>query len=94
MYIYIYKHKNTKMSWKNTQPKLPKDPHFFFHCSVLDHFSAQAYLQSGQAFRGIGLAELWDPARLIPRAVKVGGGLFGGASAIRGGLLGGSSHDL
>lgn len=32
----------------------------------------QAYLQSGQAFRGIGFAEICDPARLIPRAVEVG----------------------
>lgn len=34
----------------------------------------QAYLCSGRAFRGLGLAELWDPARLIPRAVQVAGG--------------------
>jgi len=35
----------------------------------------KAYLQSGQAFRGIGFAEICDPARLIPRAVEESGAM-------------------
>ena len=36
----------------------------------------QAYLESGLAFRSLTLAELWDPARLIPRAVEAMGSLM------------------
>eukprot|EP00435_Cladocopium_sp_Y103_P076334 s33_g92.t3 len=35
----------------------------------------KAYLESGVAFRGLTLAELWDPARLIPRAVEESGAM-------------------
>ncbi|CAL1129025.1 unnamed protein product [Cladocopium goreaui] len=35
----------------------------------------KAYLESGLAFRSLTLAELWDPARLIPRAVEESGAM-------------------
>ncbi|CAE7637232.1 LZTR1, partial [Symbiodinium sp. CCMP2456] len=35
----------------------------------------KAYLNSGKLFRNIGLADVWDPARLIPRAVEESGAL-------------------
>lgn len=35
----------------------------------------KAYLNSGKLFQNIGLADVWDPARLIPRAVEESGAL-------------------